>query len=227
MQTNNLVKAKTSEKYSDLEIINKIIEGETALFEILIRRNNPFLYKTGRSYNFNHDDTLDLMQDTLIDAYTNLSKFEGRSSFKTWIIRIMLNNCYKKNQKSALRFEKDIVLNDRSVPVYANENNDTNYTVMNRELGLIIEKALNKMPLEYRMVFSLREINGLNVNETAETLNISEANVRVRLNRAKSMLKKEIEKSYKPEDIFEFNLVFCDRIVERVMDKIKVISLNS
>ena len=216
-----LKNAKPSEKYSDQEIIQKILAGETALFEILIRRNNPFLYKTGRSYNFNHDDTLDLMQDTFIDAYTSLAKFEGKSSFKTWIIKIMLNNCYRKHQKSGFRFEKADEIDERSVPVFANNNTDTNYTVMNRELGIIIEKALKQMPLDYRMVFSLREINGLNVTETAEALNISDANVRVRLTRAKSMLRSEIQKFYKPEDLFEFNLVYCDRIVERVMEKIR------
>jgi RNA polymerase sigma-70 factor (ECF subfamily) len=219
-----LKNAKTSEKYSDQEIIQKILIGETALFEILIRRNNPFLYKTGRSYNFNHDDTLDLIQDTFIDAYTSLSKFEGKSSFKTWIIKIMLNNCYRMNHKSGFRYEKADEIDERSVPVFASNNTDTNYTVMNRELGLIIEKALKRMPLDYRMVFSLREINGLNVTETGEALNISDANVRVRLTRAKSMLKYEIQKYYKPEDLFEFNLVYCDRIVERVMEKIKIVS---
>ena len=213
---------KTSESYTDLEIIQKILKGETALFEILIRRNNSFLYKTGRSYNFNHDDTLDLMQDTLIDAYTSLSKFAGKSSFKTWIIKIMLNNCYRKNHKSAFRYEKADDIDESSVPVFAGNNIDTNYIVMNRELGLIIEKALNQMPLDYRMVFSLREINGLNVEETAEALNLSDANVRVRLSRAKAMLKKEIEKFYKPEDLFEFNLVYCDMVVERVMERLKI-----
>jgi RNA polymerase sigma factor (sigma-70 family) len=209
-----------SEKYTDKEIIQKILDGEKRLFEILIRRNNPFLYKTGRSYNFNHDDTQDLMQDTFIDAYTNLSKFEGRSSFKTWIIKIMLNNCYKKTKKASFRNEKTDKIDEGSVPMFADNNDDTNNAVINKELGYIIEKALNRMSFDYRMVFSLREINGLNVNETAQVLNISAENVRVRLNRAKTMLIKEIEKSYKPEDIFEFNLIYCDRIVESVMEKI-------
>ncbi len=220
MQISMLKNIKTSEKYSDVEIIQKILDGEIQLYEILIRRNNSFLYKTGRSYNFNHDDTQDLMQDTFIDAYTSLSKFEGRSSFKTWIIKIMLNNCYRKNQKSGFRNEKTYDIDERSVPMFSDHRADTNNIIMNKELGYVIEKALKQVPLDYRMVFSLREINGLNVIETAEALNISEANVRVRLNRAKTLLKKEIEKSYKPEDIFEFNLTWCDRMVERVMGKI-------
>jgi RNA polymerase sigma factor (sigma-70 family) len=213
---------KNFEQYSDYEIIQKIVEGEIALFEILIRRYNSFLYKTGRSYNYNHEDTQDLMQDTFIDAYTNLSKFENRSSFKTWLIRVMLNNCFKKKQKFSFKNEIANELNDKSTPMFSsNKDTDTNKIVLNRELSFVIEDALKQVPEDYRLVFSLREINGLNVKETAEALNISEANVKVRLNRAKSMLKKEVEKSYRPEDIFEFNLIYCDAMVNRVMNKIK------
>lgn len=212
---------KVSEQYSDKEIIQKILEGEAALFEILIRRNNSFLYKTGRAYNYNHEDTQDLMQDTFIDAYINLSKFEGRSSFKTWIIKIMLSNCYRKRQKFSYKNELANEINDKSIPMFSSRNNDTNKIIMNRELNSVVENALRQVPLNYRMVFSLREITGLNVIETAEALSISEANVKVRLNRAKAMLRKEIEKSYTAEDIFEFNLIYCDNMVERVMSKIK------
>jgi RNA polymerase sigma-70 factor (ECF subfamily) len=216
----------TFEQYTDIEIIQKILEGEFALFEILIRRNNPFLYKTGRSYNYTHEDTQDLMQDTFIDAYIHLATFENRASFKSWIIKIMLNNCFRKREKHAFKNEVPLETNDRSVSMLTNElNNDTNKTIMNRELSSVIEHALQQIPLDYRMVFSLRELNGLNVAETAEALNISEANVKVRLNRGKAMLRKEIEKSYSTEDIFEFNLVYCDLITNKVMNKIK--SLNT
>ncbi|CAN5908949.1 hypothetical protein BH11BAC7_BH11BAC7_24010 [soil metagenome] len=90
---------------SEAEIIEKILKGE-ALFELLIRRNNPFLYKTGRAYGYNHEDTEDLMQETFVNAYINLSRFEKRSSFKTWIIKIMLNNCFQKRQKFSFKNEK-------------------------------------------------------------------------------------------------------------------------
>lgn len=212
-----------AEKYTDTDIIRKIMNGETALFEILIRRNNPVLYKVGRSWNFSHEDTEDLMQDTFVDAFMNLGKFEGRASFRTWIIKIMLNNCYRKSQKAGFRNEKAKEIPDTAVPAFAIVSNDTNSTVMNGELKSIIEKALTSMPHDYRMVFSLREMNGLNVSETAEALNITEANVRVRHNRARALLRKEIEKSYTPEEIYEFNLVYCDLIVDRVMRKIALI----
>jgi RNA polymerase sigma factor (sigma-70 family) len=213
--------SKIAEQYSDMEVIHKILDGELALFEIFIRRYNPFLYKTGRSYNYSHEDTQDLMQDTFIDAYSNLEKFENRSSFKTWIIKIMLNNCYKKQQKFSFKNEIKNDIDDKSTPMFSSQHqSDTTKTVVNGELSTVIESALKQIPIDYRMVFTLREINGLNVVETAEALNISEANVKVRLNRAKTMLRGEIEKSYTTEDIFEFNLVYCDKMVNRVMNKI-------
>ena len=209
-------------QYADTEVIDKILKGEKALFEIIIRRYNPSLYKTGRSYNYNHQDTQDLMQETFINAYTNLAKFENRSSFKTWIIRIMLNNCYRKQQKSSFRNEIPNEITDKLIPMFSDQqNNDTNKMVLNRELSLIIEDALKRLPEDYRLVFSLREINQLSVKETAEVLGISEANVKVRLNRSRTMLRKEIELSYQPEDIFEFNLIYCDSMVNRVMAQIK------
>ena len=216
---------KEFEQYTDLEVIQKIITGEIELFEIIIRRYNPFLYKTGRSYNYNHEDTQDLMQDTFIDAFTGLSKFENRSTFKTWIIKIMLNNCYKKQQKWSSKNIITTEINENATPMFSNnQHTDTSKTVMNRELNFVIENSLQQIPMDYRLVFTLREVNGLNVAETADTLNISQANVKVRLNRAKTMLRKEVEKSYSAEDIFEFNLVYCDAMVQRVINKLKKIN---
>jgi RNA polymerase sigma factor (sigma-70 family) len=213
---------KDFDQYSDGDIISKILSGEKALFEILIRRNNPILYKTGRSYGYNHEDTQDLMQESFINAYTNLRKFENRSSFKTWITRIMINNCFQKSKKSSYKNEvTSEVIDEKSIPMYSNHiHTDTAKVLLNREFNHLLENSLEQIPLDYRMVFSLRELNGLNVSETAEALSISESNVKVRLNRAKSMLRKEIEKSYSPAEIYDFNLLYCDAIVNRVMHEI-------
>ncbi len=215
---------KHSKQYPDAVIIEKILEGETALFEILIRRYNPFLYKTGMSYGYTHADTQDLMQETFISAYLNLMKFENRSTFKTWIIRIMLNNCFQKRHRSGYKLEiKDkYLINEKSIPMHSSyQEPDTTKTLIDRELAVIIEHSLLQIPMDYRLVFSLRQMSGLDVAETAEVLNITESNVKTRLHRAKSMLRKEIEKKYSPEDIFEFNLIYCDAVVHNVLDKIK------
>jgi RNA polymerase sigma factor (sigma-70 family) len=212
---------KEFEHFTDTEVIGKILKGETSLFELLIRRNNPFIYKVGRTYGYNHHDTEDLMQETYIQAFYALNKFENRSQFKTWLTRIMINNCYQKKQKHS--YQKEVLTeqftNQNTIAMYQNADN-TQKTILNKELGHVMENALQYIPENYRIVFTLRELTGLSVSETAELLNISQTNVKARLSRAKSLLKTEIEKMYTPEDIYEFNLVYCDRIVERVMSQL-------
>jgi RNA polymerase sigma-70 factor (ECF subfamily) len=208
--------------YSDIEIINQVIDGHLDVYETLIRRYDSFLYKIGRSYRFNHQDTQDLMQETYISVYSNLKKFENRSTFKTWLTRIMLNHCYQKKHK--LSYTNEIITDDlqtvKSNVMFRPSPNNEKYTV-NKELGHVIENAIHEIPEDYRMVFTLRELNGLTVHETSESLDITESNVKVRLNRAKTMLREKIEKMYSPEEIFEFNLVYCEGMVKRVMDEIR------
>ena len=206
------------EKFTDADVISKVLNGEKAMYEIIVRRYNPYLYKIGRSYNYSHDDTQDLMQDTYIDAYKSLDKYEGRSNFKTWISRIMLNNCFRKKEKSSFKKEVMEEFNEHSTPLFAAAENKTATIVHSRELGTIIEQALDNIPLDYKMVFTLREMNQMSVAETSELLQISEANVKVRLNRAKEMLRQHIEKSYTATELYEFNLVYCNAMVGRVMN---------
>jgi RNA polymerase sigma-70 factor (ECF subfamily) len=156
------------EQTDDKGIIQKILDGEPALFEILIRKYNSCLYKTGRSYNYNHEDTQDLMQDTFIDAYTQSGEIRVRSSFKTWLIKIMLNNCFKKKQKFAYKNEMSNEINDFAMPMFSSRQDRYRQTRADRELSHVIEEALEQVPEDYRLVFSLREMSGLNVKETAE-----------------------------------------------------------
>lgn len=215
---------KMTEKYEDAEIIRKILSGDSGLYEILIRRYNPFLYRIGRTYHYDHEETEDLMQESYVQAYFNLGKFEHRASFKTWLTRIMLNNCYHQKQK--LRTQKEVVLESAAAetqearPLFHQPSN-TEKIMVNKELGRVLENALSLIPEDYRIVFTLRELNGLSIHETVDALQISESNVKVRLNRAKKMLRSEIEKMYSHEDIFEFNLIYCDAMVERVMGRIR------
>jgi len=203
---------------TEVEIINRILKGEKPLYEIIVKRFNSYLYKIGRSYNYNHEDTQDLMQDTYIDAYKNLGQFEKRAGFKTWIIRIMLNNCYRKKQKFSYKNEfANEIINENETPMFSNSMTDIQKEIHSRELGYIIENSLAQIPEDYRIVFSLREINGLNVSETSALLNISETNVKVRLNRAKTMLRIAVERSYTAEELFDFNLSYCNPFSKKVM----------
>ncbi len=213
--------SKEFEHFTDSQIIERILAGENQFYELLIRRNNAFLYRIGRSYDYNHHDVEDLMQETYISAYKNLSSFKHLSSFKTWITRIMLNHCFHKKQKHAYKNEvlTENYSNEKSQPMFHNSSG-TGKTVLNKELGHVLENALNQIPEDYRLIFTLRELNGHSVSETAQATDLSETNIKVKLSRAKGMLRKEIEKMYSPEDIYEFNLIHCDRMVERVISAI-------
>ena len=216
------VSGNSVQQYADTDVITEVLTGNSAMFEILIRRYNPYLYKIGRGYGFNHQDTEDLMQETFISSYVNLGQFAERSSFKTWLITIMLNHCYRKSHKHSYQKEHpSALLPDNSTFMFLQDNHsDNGNSVINRELNKVIEACLQKLPAEYRTTFTLRELTGLSIAETAEVMHITPSNVKARLNRAKAMLRKEIEKTYAPEDIYEFNLIYCDRIVDVVMKKI-------
>ena len=103
------------------------------------------------------------------------------------------------------------------------ENNYTEAQVISREFSRVLEHSLEQMPLIYRTVFILREIEGFNVAETADILNITPINVKVRLNRARAILQKKMEQFYSAADIYEFNLVYCDVVVQHVFKKIDLL----
>jgi RNA polymerase sigma factor (sigma-70 family) len=215
-------------KNSEEEIIQSILDGQTALFEILIRRYNPVLYKIARSYNFNHDEAQDLLQETHIAAYQNLKKFEARSSYKTWIAKIMVNKCLYKLSYGSSKYETPFqTVDENSQPMFSSKKQTTEADVLNKELSFILEKSLEKIPVHYRTVFLLREVEGFSVAETAEMLNITAVNVKVRLNRAKTLLQKELEKFYSKAQLYDFNLIYCDLVVKQVFNVIEKTNNNT
>ena len=213
---------------SEEEIIRKILDGEMALFEVLIRRYNAILYKIARSYDFDHEESKDLLQETHIAAYQNLKKFEGRSSYKTWIAKIMVNKCLYKLSYGSGKYEvSHEIVDENSQPMFSSKKQTTEANVLNRELSTILEKSLEKIPVHYRTVFVLREVEGLSIAETAEMLDITPVNVKVRLNRAKNLLQKELEKYYPKAQLYDFNLIYCDSVVRNVFDAIEKLNKSS
>ncbi|HEY1112722.1 MAG TPA: sigma-70 family RNA polymerase sigma factor [Chitinophagaceae bacterium] len=208
---------------SEADIIRRVLEGETALFEILIRRHNPVLYKIARSNGFNHADAQDLMQDTHVAAFQQLAQFGHRAAYKTWISKIMVNKCLYKLRYGYFRYEvpDGERISEEAVPALTLQSGTaTEKTVLNKELSRALEFSLQQIPLSYRCVFILREVEGFSVAETAELLEISTVNVKVRLNRAKTLLQKQLEQLYTSSELYEFNLVYCDVVVHKVFERI-------
>ena len=209
----------------DIEIVQKILNGEKQFYELIVRRFNPVLYRIWRAYNLCHEDTQDVMQESFVDAYRGLGGFRNESSFKTWISRIMINRCFHHFQKNRVTDGLMISINDNNEVMRKDSENEADKGVMQRELANMLEDSMSRIPLEYRMVFILREVNGMNTDETAELLDITPGNVKVRLNRSKALLRKEIEKSFDEQALFEFHLRYCDEIVNNVMRLINLKSL--
>lgn len=213
---------------SDEEVIRRVLEGEAVFFEILIRRYNPVLYKIAKSYGFNHADAEDLMQDTHVTAFQQLGQFGHRAAYKTWLSKIMINKCLYKLRYGYFRYESPDSerISEEVVPAITLLSvTATEKEVLNRELSRSLEWSLQQIPLSYRSVFVLREVEGFSVAETAELLAITPVNVKVRLNRAKALLQKQLEQLYTSAELYEFNLVYCDAIVARVFERIKRVHL--
>ena len=205
------------------ELIKKIVDGDKTLFEVLIRRYNSVLYKLARCYGFNHQDAEDIMQETHVSAYTNLKNFQHRASYKTWVSKILIHKCVYKLSYGYFKNEHPGTneMNDQVKPVFNQSRMGTEKIILNKELSKVLEKSLEEIPLTYRTVFILREVEGFSTNETAELMNSTPVNVKVRLNRAKTLLQKKLEGFYSSTDIYEFNAIFCDALVKRVINQIE------
>ena len=205
------------------ELIKKIVDGDKTLFEVLIRRYNSVLYKLARCYGFNHQDAEDIMQETHVSAYTNLKNFQHRASYKTWVSKILIHKCVYKLSYGYFKNEHPGTneMNDQVKPVFNQSRMGTEKTILNKELSKVLEKSLEEIPLTYRTVFILREVEGFSTNETAELMNSTPVNVKVRLNRAKTLLQKKLEGFYSSTDIYELNAIFCDALVKRVINQIE------
>jgi RNA polymerase sigma factor (sigma-70 family) len=160
------------------------------------------------------------MQVAYINAYENLEKFGFRSSFSTWLTRIFINECLLRLRKR----KKSISMNDENMENVMKQDQEPRTPVsatVNSELRSILNDAIRRLPEKYRTVFVMREIENMNVAETKECLNISEVNVKVRLNRAKAMLRDLLSAQYSKDDILNFHLSRCDRMVDNVMKTIR------
>lgn len=196
------------------ELITRIVQGEKNLYALIVRRYNQRLYRVGMGILNDDVEVEDAMQVTYINAWENLGKFKFKSSFSTWLTRIMINESLlrTKKRKHFLEMKEDTINYQQTV-----SQHNAASKLVNAELKKTLEEAIHKLPEKYRTVFILREIENMSVSETKQCLAISEINVKVRLNRAKSMLRNTLSELYRSEDVFGFHLSRCDRMVEIVM----------
>lgn len=212
-----------TESEIDNEIINKVLTGEKRLFEQLMRRHNSSLFRIGMSILNNDADVEDVMQTTYISAYQHLDSFRQESAFGTWLKRIMINECNLQLKKRRRLISEDISdIEDHLSENLTEAKESPVAKVIDKELGRALEHALMQIPEKYRVVFVMREMEHLSGAETGQVLNISTVNVKVRLIRAKLMLRGKITDFYKNDLVFPFHLTRCDRVVNGVLGRLGI-----
>ncbi|WP_424989355.1 RNA polymerase sigma factor [Flagellimonas sp.] len=207
-------------KLKESIIIDRINSGEKELYEILIRRNNQKLYRVVRSYLNNSMEIEDIMQNTYLKAYENLPKFKSNSLFSTWLIRIGINEALARIRERSKIHQVETVVYPRmnsilEIPDVEQPNPETH--IINKEARILLERLLDSLDSKYRVVYIMREIEGMPVKEIAACLDLSKSNVKVRLHRAKSFMKERFTMVAKQKEIFEYGGGHCDRLTEKVM----------
>ncbi|OJV25500.1 MAG: hypothetical protein BGO32_00325 [Bacteroidetes bacterium 37-13] len=225
MQSKNNKQSQTL-SITNEQLLQRILNGEKELFELLMERNNQQLYRVIRSYVKEEESAHDVMQNTYIKAYTHLAQFHQDASFTTWLIRIGINEAlhYIKSSKkniNSVSVETDEAEN--KLPEVEIETTTPEKTTIQHETFAFIEHAINNLPEKYRAVFMLREIEGLSSEETAACLELTESNVKVRLFRAKNLLRAELHNLTSEFMVYPLAEHHCRNVRSVVMDKISMV----
>ena len=190
----------------DYELIKAIKAGRNDLFAELVQRYERQLYYFGLKMCAEPRDAEDVVQETFLNAFKYLGDFRYETKFKNWLYRIATSNCIKKRRKSKFAPERELSLEefmpqdeaavDLQMPAWATLPLDQ---VLNEELGRTLKQAIVEVPEKYRVVLVLRDIEGFSTEERAQILNLTPANIKVRLHRARLFLREKLKTYFADE----------------------------
>jgi len=201
---NPLEKNRTDD--ADIELIRAINAGHQDRFYELVKRYEKSLYNFGLRMCDNPSDAEDMVQDTFLNVYRYLGGFRYETKFKNWLYRVATSACLKKKRRSKYAPDRELSLDEflpsdesamsMNLPRWASQPLDQ---VLDEELGNVIRRALLDLPKKYRLVIVLRDVEGFNTQETADILNLTPTNVKVRLHRARLFLRAALKTYYETD----------------------------
>jgi RNA polymerase sigma-70 factor (ECF subfamily) len=206
----------------DEQVVAEVLQGQTSLFEVLMRRHNERVYRAARAILHDEGEAEEAMQQGYVNAYAHLHQFDRRARFSTWLTRIVVNEALARARRRAQwrpYDEEDRGMDNVRPP--SSQDNPERHT-FGRELRLMLEDAVDSLPDGLREVFVLRLVEGQSTAETAACLGLTEDVVKTRLTRARAKLRADVTKSLgdvTPE-IFRFLRPRCDRVVAAVLVRI-------
>jgi RNA polymerase sigma-70 factor (ECF subfamily) len=194
---------------TDEQVVQRVLGGDTAVFELLMRRHNRRLFRIVVSVVRNRDEAEDVVQEAYVRAYQHLARFEGRASVATWLSRIAFHEALKRRRH-------------RTRAIGGGEVAPADSPTASPEARSMLTAAMDQLSDALRSVVMLRLVEGLDTRETAQSLRMSESNVKVSLHRARKLLLEHIEEQAIPElrDEFAFDGERCDRVVDAVFRRI-------
>lgn len=209
------------EPMRDEELVARILAGETALFEVVMRRYNQRLYRVARSILRGDSQAEDVMQAAYVHAYEHLGQFAGRAPFGAWLTRIAVNEALAR-LRTAKHFEEPEGEGNR-MDRFASPEADPEQAAANSEMWRLMEAMIDSLPQGNRAVFVLRDIEDMSTAETSLALGITEENVKVRLHRARVELRNGLSAyaNRQARTAYAFHAIRCDRVVKSVFDRIR------
>jgi RNA polymerase sigma-70 factor (ECF subfamily) len=209
--------------HSDEEVVGLVLEGRTALFELLMRRHNERLYRAARAILKDDREAEDVMQQTYVNAFTHLRQYNGQARFATWLTRITVNEALARARRRGKYEAYDENAGQQvETLVPFNPPPSPERQAFTGELRELLEWAIDGLPDGAREVFVLRDVEGLTTAEVAGSLGLSEDAVKTRLSRARAALRRALYErtgATAPE-AFRFYRPRCDRIVATVLERI-------
>lgn len=207
---------------SDEEIVREVLAGQTALFELLMRRCNERVYRAARSIVRDQHEAEDVMQQAYVNAFTHLRQFNGSARFSTWLTRIAINESLSRARRQGRYQALDDEFSKMEPTMAEQSPDDPEREAFTGELRGLLERAIDTLPDGLREVFMLREVEGMNTAETATCLGISDDVFKTRLSRGRAALRRVLTEQIgaTAPEAFRFYRPRCDRVVNAVLEKI-------
>jgi RNA polymerase sigma-70 factor (ECF subfamily) len=206
---------------SDEEVVARVLDGQTALYEVLMRRHNERIYRAARSIVRDEDEAEDVMQQAYVNAYLHLRQFDRRAKFSTWLTRIAIHEALARARRNG-RYATVDFGGEEHYAVDEQPSRNPEHHAFAGELRGLLESSIDQLPDGLREVFMLREVDGLSTGETAECLGVSEDVVKTRLSRSRAALRRRLaeQAGILAPETFRFLQPRCDRVVAAVLARI-------
>jgi RNA polymerase sigma-70 factor (ECF subfamily) len=207
---------------TDEVIVQQVLAGHLASFEWIMRRYNQRLFRVVRSILGSDAESEDVVQEAYIRAFEHLEGFEGRSKFSTWLTRIAVHEAIARRRRSRRVRYVDLCDEEAQSMEPISDTPDAEAQYSRVELGDLLRQSIDTLPSSLRAVIMLRLVEGLDTDETAECLGLTSANVKIRLHRARSILRERIDQRIGEEarQLYQFDGQRCDRIVHSVLTRL-------